>query len=413
MTNLTQAKSKLLKTMRIYTWRKIMNYKISDDIQRKIIRLWLDGKSRKDISLICNVSEGTVSNVIADWKQKLGEGDADTLRELGINLKRSRIDSAQCAQGHRIFMILRKIGVNEEAFESFISKLYERCMKVSGLTADQIGSYLKDLVEFSEKEDNDDGNPIKLSEIPQYIEQRKNEMRILKEDIQSLKNEKEVSEEEASLAHELRDAALENEKTTVTELREYSNFKTELIKYGLSAVDDTRKFARVMYGIKQQNEYDVGKILSEHSDLEFKQVNRDMLSRRVRELEVKKITLEGECSFYKSQVDQHSQRLSVYDELKSMGLGLRELKIILNTIKEIANENNNIPLIALDKFFEFLEELYDVKIRSKIHQQQQQKMQPSRSFMYRKTTTTFPKTSEEQSDQLDNNNNNDSDERSG
>jgi hypothetical protein len=94
-----------------------------------------------------------------------------------------------------------------------------------------------------------------------------------------------------------------------------------------------------------------------------------------------------------------------------MGLGLRELKIILNTIKEIANENNNIPLIALDKFFEFLEGVYDVKIRSKIHHQQQ-KMQPSRSFMYRKTTTTtFPKTSEEQSDQLDNNNN--SDERSG
>jgi len=343
-------------------------------------------------------------------KLKLGNGDAEALRELGSNLKRTGLDAAQCTQGHRIFMILRKIGVNEEAFESFISKLYERCMKVSGLTADQIGSYLKDLVEFSEKEDNDDGNPIKLSEIPQYIEQRKNEMRILKEDIQSLKNEKEVSEEEASLAHELRDAALENEKTTVTELREYSNFKTELIKYGLSAVDDTRKFARVMYGIKQQNEYDVGKILSEHSDLEFKQVNRDMLSRRVRELEVKKITLEGECSFYKSQVDQHSQRLSVYDELKSMGLGLRELKIILNTIKEIANENNNIPLIALDKFFEFLEEAYDVKIKSKNHEQQQQKMQPSRSFMYRKITTTSPKTSEEQSDQLDNNN---SDERSG
>jgi len=396
--------------MRIYTNRNYLTSNISETTKQTVIRLWVEGNSRKDVALISGVSEGTVSNIIAEWRQKLGDGDADAIRELGSNLKRTGLDAAQCAQGHRIFMILRKIGVNEEAFESFISKLYERCMKVSGLTADQIGSYLKDLVKFSEKEDNDDGNPIKLSEIPQYIEQRKNEMRILKEDIQSLKNEKEVSEEEASLAHELRDAALENEKTTVTELREYSNFKTELIKYGLSAVDDTRKFARVMYGIKQQNEYDVGKILSEHSDLEFKQVNRDMLSRRVRELEVKKITLEGECSFYKSQVDQHSQRLSVYDELKSMGLGLRELKIILNTIKEIANENNNIPLIALDKFFEFLEEAYDVKIKSKNHEQQQQKMQPSRSFMYRKITTTSPKTSEEQSDQLDNNN---SDERSG
>jgi Homeodomain-like domain len=69
-----------------------LNYKIAENIQRKIIRLWLEGKSRKDIALTCDVSEGTVSNVIADWKQTLGEGDADALRELGINLKRSGID---------------------------------------------------------------------------------------------------------------------------------------------------------------------------------------------------------------------------------------------------------------------------------------------------------------------------------
>jgi hypothetical protein len=311
-------------------------------------------------------------------------------------------------------MILRKLGVSEEAFESFISKLYERCMKVSGLTADQIGSYLEDLVEFSEKDDND-GNPIKLSDIPQYIEQRKNEKRTLKEEIQALKNEKKVSEEEASLAHELRDEALKDEKVSVSELREYSRFKTELGKYGLSVVDDTPKFVRVIYGIKQQNEYDVSKVLSEYSDLEFKQVNRDMLSRRVRELEHTKTTLEGECSFFRSQVDQHSQRLSVYDELKSMGFGLRELKIILNTIKEIADEYNSSPFTARDKFIEFLEEKYDMKLTLKIQEQQQkqkhQKMQPSRYFIYRKTTT-FPNTSEEQSDHLNNNNNN-SDEQSG
>jgi hypothetical protein len=267
-----------------------MVFKISENMQQTVIRLWLDGKSRNNIARTCGVGEGTVSNIISDLKLKLGKGDAEALRELGSNLKRTGLDAAQSAQGHRIFMILRKMGVNEEACESFISKVYERCMKVSGFTADQIGSYLKDLVEFSDEDDNG-GNPIKLSEIPQYIEQRKNEMRILKEEIQSLKNEKEVSEEEASLAHELRDAALENEKTTVTELREYSNFKAELKKYGLSFVDDTPKFVRVMYGIKQQNEYDVGKILSEYSDLKFKQVNRDMLSRRVRELEDKKLHL--------------------------------------------------------------------------------------------------------------------------
>ena len=167
-----------------------MNYKISEDIQRKIIRLWLEGKSRKDIALICNVSEGTVSNVIADWKQKLDEGDADALRELRSNLKRTGIDAVRCAQGHRISMILRKMGVNEEDFGLFISKICERCMKVSGLTPDKIGSYLDDLVEFSD-EDNNGGNIPKLSEISYYIEQKKNENRKLKKKIYKIpKNKK-------------------------------------------------------------------------------------------------------------------------------------------------------------------------------------------------------------------------------
>ena len=188
MTNLTGPKASF-KNNEHLDLAQNMNYKISEDIRRKNIRLWLEGKSRKDIALICNVSEGTVSNVIADWKQKLGEGDADALRELGSNLKRSGIDAAQSAQGHRTSIILRNIGVNEEDFEPFISKLYERCIKVSGLTPDKIGSYLDDLVEFSDEDDNG-GNIPKLSEISYYIEQMKNEKRALKKDIQNLQKQK-------------------------------------------------------------------------------------------------------------------------------------------------------------------------------------------------------------------------------
>ena len=343
-----------------------MNYKISDDIRRKIIRLWLEGKSRKDIALICDVSEGTVSNVIADWKQTLGEGDADELRELGSNLKRSRIDAAQCAQGHRTSMILRKMGVNEDDFESFISKVNERCMKGSGLTADKIGSYLEDLFEFSDEDDDNGGNIPKISEISYYVEQKKNEKRAVKEDIQNLQKQKKISEEEASAANDLRDAALENEKTTVTELREYSNFKAQLSGFGLSSstVDEPRKLVRVIYGIKQRA-YDVDKVLSEYSDIEFMQVKRDMLSTQVRTLEDKIVNLQSQYSFLESQVNLHSQRLYVYDELNAIGLGLNKLRLLLNTIKEIAAENGISYKDGVDQFFEFIEKHYDIKLRLK------------------------------------------------
>ena len=203
------------------------------------------------------------------------------------------------------------------------------------MTSDKIGSYLEDLVEFSDEDDNG-GNPIKLSEISQYIEQRKNEKKAVKQDIQNLQKQKKISEEEASAANDLRDAAFENAKVTVAELREYSKFKTELGKYGLSVDVDTRKLVRVIYGVKQRNEYDVGKILSEFSDIEFMQEKRDMLSKLVRALEDKIVDLRNQYSFLESQVNLHSQRLYVYDELDSMGFGLTKLKILRNAIKEIA-----------------------------------------------------------------------------
>ena len=401
-----------------------MTYKIPENIRQTVIRLWLEGNSRKHIAVTCGVSEGTVSNITADYSQKLGNLDAEALRELGINMKRARIDAAQCAQGFRISMILRKMGIDEETFESFLLNIYESCQR-AGLTSDKIGPYMEDLFKFSKEEDannnNDDGNPIKLSEIPYYIEQLKNEKRTLEQDIQNLRKEKKQSQEEASYAKELRDAAIEDERITTAELREYSNLKAELRRCGLSIEEDIPKFVQVVHGIKRY-ENDVDKILSDYSDEQIKQIKRGRLIDELKILEDTKMGLQSECSFLKEQVDLHRQMLYVYQELKSMGFGLRELKIIYNTIKEIAAENNIIDYReAVNKFVEFLEQRYDVKLRLRLLEEKQQHKEydntkhdkpdqrqvpspSSISYTYRKTTTALPKTiKEEQDNQLNNN----------
>jgi hypothetical protein len=126
---------------------------------------------------------------------------------------------------------------------------------------------------------------------------------------------------ETTTAQELRDAALEGEKTTSAELRIFK-FQDRIKKIWISIEEDTRKFVQVIYGIKQHG-YDVNKVLSEYSDLEFKQVKRELLNNQVRQLEDKIMNLQHQCSFLESKVNLHDQRLYVYDELKLMGLGLR------------------------------------------------------------------------------------------
>jgi hypothetical protein len=120
-------------------------------------------------------------------------------------------------------------------------------------------------------------------------------------------------------------------------LTEYLNLKAELKMYGLSIEEDIPKFVQVVRGIKRY-EYDINKVLSDYSDQEFKQIKRDLLSDQVKRLEDTKIGLHNECSFIKEQIGLQRQRLYVCQELKSVGLGLNELRLLRNTIKEMAAE---------------------------------------------------------------------------
>jgi coenzyme F420-reducing hydrogenase delta subunit len=389
-----------------------MTFNISENTRQTVIRLWVEGNSIKDIALISRVSEGTVSNIIAEWRQKLRDGDADAIRELGINMKRIGIDAAQCAEGLRVSSTMKKLGVNANQFKSFINEVYEYCQRF-GLTAENIASNLLAVIKLSKD--------IPLAKLSEHIEEKKNEKTHLEEDIKTLKENKEALEMEISAAKDLRDAALENERITTAEIREYSNLKAELRRYGLTIEEDIPKFVQVIHGIKRY-EYDVDKVLSDYSDEQIKQIKLGRLSDQVKRLEDTKIKLQSECSFLNEQVDLHRQMLYVYQELKSMGLGLRELKIIYNTIKETASENNIIDYReAVNKFFEFLEQRYDIKLRLRLLEEKQQQKEynntkhdkpdqrqvpspSSISYTYRKTTTALPKTTkEEQDNQLNDN----------
>jgi uncharacterized alkaline shock family protein YloU len=55
-------------------------------------------------------------------------------------------------------------------------------------------------------------------------------------------------------------------------------------------------------------------------------------------------------------------RLGLYDQLESMGCGLKELTMLRNTILEISKSNNINPLFAFKKFCSDIEDQYDAKL---------------------------------------------------
>ena len=118
-----------------------------------------------------------MSNIIAEWRQKRGEGDADAIRELGINMERTGIDAVKCAEGLRISNTMKKLGVNVNQFKSFINEIYKYCQGF-GLTSQDIAPNLLAFIKLSKE--------VPFSRIQDHSEEKKREISRLDEQIGKL-----------------------------------------------------------------------------------------------------------------------------------------------------------------------------------------------------------------------------------
>jgi DNA repair exonuclease SbcCD ATPase subunit len=337
----------------------------------EVIRLYLQGESRDDIARTCGVGEGTVSNIIDEWKRRLDIPDVQSLRDLAVNLKRCGIDAAQCAEGLRIINTMKKLGVNPNQFEFFMNETYEYCQRI-GLAPQDIASNLQALINLSKD--------IPFSKMPERIEEKKKEkiqleeeIRKLNEEIKSLKETKETLEMETSTAKDLRDAALQDEKKTTAKVRKCWNLLSELEKHGLDIYDeDISKIAKLIKNLREEYGFNVKEVISEFQDLQSLKLQLEYLPKRLEELLKRKLMLEQNCSTLENRISVHYQKLSLVDELISMGLGFNHLKLLCNTIREIAAENGKSYRVAIEQFFEWVEKLYGaIKLRQKIQEQEQ------------------------------------------
>ena len=279
------------------------------------------------------------------------------MRELGVTFRKVGITPAQCALGFRIAMMISKLGVKKDDLEPFILHVYNNCIDL-GVSPDNVASHIKDLLEFSKNTNN---NAVPLSQISDFIQQKTNEKKKLEQEIQTLKDEIKTLNEEKLDSEHRRASALQNENMTAVELKSYSDLKEDLGQYGIP-IYDVSKFAKAVLGISQKG-YDVGKVIEEFSELESTRSNYWDYKDSIPDLKIKYDGLNQEYSKLEQSVNSCKQKLSLNNELQAMGFGIKELKLLRNTIKEIADANNNIPPDqAQQKFYKDIEEQYDDKL---------------------------------------------------
>ena len=113
----------------------------------------------------------------------------DEIRELAVTLKKVGITPGECATGCRVSMMMNRLGVGNNQLQSFLSDVYKRIVDL-GLTPQNITSYIRDLLEFS--------NTLVFSQIPAYLEQKKLEKGQLEKKAQELKVDTELLRMEKS-----------------------------------------------------------------------------------------------------------------------------------------------------------------------------------------------------------------------
>jgi predicted nucleic acid-binding Zn-ribbon protein len=334
-----------------------MSSKLPDYTKSLVIQQWLQGVQRDLIAANNGVSAGAVTNVVNEWRRGLGSAIIDDLRELGVTFRKVGITPAQCALGFRIAMMIAKLGVKkEDDLEPFILHVYNNCIDL-GVSPDNVASHIKDLLEFSKNTNN---NAVPLSQISDFIQQKTNEKKKLEEEIQTLKDEIKTLNEEKLDSEHRRASALYEENMTAIELKSYSDLKEKLGQYGIP-IHDVSKFAKAVRGIGQKD-YDVGKVIEEFSELESTRSKYWDYKASIPDLKIKYDGLNQEYSKLEQSVNSCKQKLSLNNELQAMGFGIKELKLLRNTIEEIADANNIPPDQAQQKFYKDIEEQYDDKL---------------------------------------------------
>jgi len=182
-----------------------MGARIPREIRLDVIRKWRQGRSRDQIANEVTIGAGTVSTIIKEYR--IGEFDADLLREVALNLKNRGLDIQRFAPLVRLREVLEdkdwilsvKPGqqkeeeeqkddneidqASEKKIESMIMSLEVFCFK-ENLSVKQFFDFIHSVYLTAEK------LGIPLENFPSHIEELKTCIESIREEIQYWESEK-------------------------------------------------------------------------------------------------------------------------------------------------------------------------------------------------------------------------------
>jgi hypothetical protein len=124
---------------------------------------------------------------------------------------------------------------------------------------------------------------------------------------------------------------------------------------------DNSKFAGAVVGARQLG-FDPRVIVEKVSNVQKLEIDKNALEEKVEFLGKQSQVMEQTRDNLEKEALVHNYRISLYQDLDLMGMGIKELKLLWNTVKEIAAANNISEPDACTKFFSDVRQQYDDKL---------------------------------------------------
>lgn len=320
---------------------------IPNNIRINIIQEWLTGKPRNEIHNIYDISEGSIANIVREWRNDLGAYTADSLRELAVALRKIKLTPERCAIGFRVSRLMQKIGLSEEDFDYFISEVYDKCQLLE-ISPNDIASYLNEIIKMSQI--------LVPSKIPEYLQQKEKEIKRIDQEYTEKKEKLYTLETEISKSEKRLAELSETEIISFETIEWYNNFRKELEQKDIP-VNDINLLVQCVEGLKKQN-FDLAQIINKytnykmfHSLIESQKKDSENKAKEIESLELRLYIL-------KQEIEIKGSKITKLDQLENLGFGIEEFRHLYNIISGIAIENNMKTRSAIKKFFEDLND-YD------------------------------------------------------
>jgi hypothetical protein len=317
-----------------------MGIKIPEYIRLTMIDRWVSGETRDNIAAELQLGEGTVSNVIKEWQNRIGVFDANNLRMLGLALKKAGISPIQCVYGLRITNILKQLGIDEDHLFDFLTKVYNKSKEQKLLPADLV-RLVQVINEYPEINS--------LNEIPKNINKRRQEKIKLDAEIYYKKLElRKLDQEIKSKKKEIQDIQddLDSSRKEMQDEKKdfllFRNVKEELNKHGI-AIHILDPLIDVIKIFKDMH-FRPLTILSKFSDIN---AYRDLIENKDIEIEQRELhiqDLKDISDNYEMKITSNEPIVHSLNQLEYLGFSASDIKnlhLIFSKISKKYGLNKN------------------------------------------------------------------------